>query len=81
MNYNGWSNEETYQTSLILQNSYYLYEKAMRFKEASIDSEVLAYKLKDLVKEMLREDEKISKNIGDIDKVDFKEIAQAFYDE
>ena len=80
MNYNGRENEETYQASLYLQNDYELYKKALEFKERSIDSEVLSYYLRDLIRLRIREDKKMSEYIGNVDKVDFKEIARAFYD-
>ena len=81
MNYDGWANKETKQANYYLQNVYELYQKALDFKERSIDSDTLAYHLKDLLKNMIKEDKKSFDMIGEIDKVDFREIAKAFYDE
>ena len=42
MNYDGWANKETKQANYYLQNVYELYQKALDFKERSIDSDTLA---------------------------------------
>lgn len=81
MNYNGWENEETSKANFYLENDYELYRKAIEFKERNIDSDVLSYHLKDLIKMKISENETMREEIGDISKVNFKEIAKSFYND
>lgn len=82
MNYEGWENEETKQASYYFFNNYDLYNKAMDYKnERSIGPDVLAYHLKDLLRIKAREDKRVLEYIGDMDRVNFLEIAQDFYGE
>lgn len=80
-NYNGYSNRETWCCTQWLQSTYEIYQDLQGFKQVCNDREVFGrHIVGKIIKHCADQDGnylKMIKDIGDIDQVDFFEVADA----
>lgn len=90
MSYNGWKNRETWACSINLRNNYLINKLIERYIKESGSVEELEFLIKKYVKTLYSIEKfysvdgliaQIVRDIGDVNEVDFNEIATSFFTE